>query len=540
MNGGPVVSKASERSAARWRTLEAALVSHGPALYKAVQRGVDSQRVSELWISAFVRGFESDRELHKASNQYLWLAEQVRDVAVELGVSLDSGALLSEQFTHQASAIDDTTRSVNPASQRSSSSSLRLTEAALQIPEETWNGLRKRLLARDAAWAAESRRRGASWSQYAVIAATVVGLTGVVYGIVDLPTSGAAVSATGEHTKLAARLPQPLTNLPTVTDAQFRLGASIPSLSHAYVTSDTLYLPQLTERAGAYLLTVHEAPFSAAGGTWSQVAHTEGKLVVKPPAVTGKQPGVPQLSNWRFIVSGRYAVAVVSWTVGQSQLTNIVQVYQLDLITGRSKLLKTLSPTSNGSDAYVTAVGNGKVVVQPGILEGLGNSAAMVGLPIQEYTLNSTSPDHSLAQPVQIPGTFGLMQDPAVTANGIVFQGIYGEAQDPAAVSATWYQLSWDGSLATLQGPPLDNQQHWAVSGKTGQLWWVETTPAASGSHRGSQVLMGRLTPLGAAPEAPADTLSGPVLAFGVSGSHLVWVQKDANVTQMVVAEVTQ
>ncbi|WDL96882.1 hypothetical protein [Alicyclobacillus sp. ALC3] len=534
------MSKASERSAARWRTLEAALVSCGPDLYKALQRGVDSERVSELWISAFVRGFESDRELRKASNRYLWLVEQVRSIATEQGVSFNAGALLSDALTSHTSAADDGTPAVDPSSHRSSSSSLQLSEAALQIPQETWNGLRKRLLARDAAWDAESRRRGASWSQYAVIAATVVGLTGVVYGIVDSPTSGAAVGASGEHTKLAARLPQPLTNLPTVTDAQFRLGTNVPSLTHAYVTSDTLYLPQLTESGGVYVLTVYEAPFSAAGGSWSQVARTEGKLVVKPPAVTGKQQGTVQLSNWRLIVSGRYAVAVVSWTVGQSQLTNTVQVYQLDLLTGRSKLLKTLSPTSNGSDAYVTAVGNGKVVVQPGILEGLGNSAAMVGLPIQEYTLDSTSPDHVLAQPVQIPGTFGLMEDPAVTTNGIVFQGIYGQAQDPAAVSATWYQLSWDGSLATLQGPPLDNQQHWAVTGKTGQLWWVETTPAASGSRRGSQVLMGRLTPLGAAPEAPADTLSGPVLAFGVSGSHLVWVQKDANITQMVVSEVTQ
>lgn len=529
------MSKASDRKDVRWRALEAALSSYGPTLYHTLQEATVPEHVGELWISVFVRVYEDVSAFFKADDRNQWFVDQVVTAAEEHGFTICSDAMARLQNTANNGGVGAPDESSEPEVQDSA----RLAKVAVQIPEEVWNGLRKRLLAREAKSDAEQRRQGASWSQYAVIGTAVVALTGVIYGIADLPASSAAVGATSGRSNAASRLPQPLQSLPTATDAQFQImGNHVPSLRHCYVTSDTLYLPELSATGDVYTLTVFAAPLAGTGQAWSQVAQAGGKLALTAPPALSQGSGTPQLADWKFIVSGHYATVLVAWSLGQNQLVSAVQVDQLDLQTGQSKLIKVLSSSSGVNDTYVTAVGDGKVVIQPGIMEGLGNSAAMVGLPIQQYTLTGLPPSQALSHAVQIPGTFGFMESPTVTPTGIVFQGIDGQPQDPGAVSATWYELSWDGSLASLQGPPLDNQSHWTVTGRTGQLWWVETTPAAPGS--GSQVLMGRLEPSGVTSESPADTLGGPVLAFGVSGSHLVWVQKDAKVTQLVVSEVTQ
>ncbi|MCL6443246.1 MAG: hypothetical protein K6T83_07295, partial [Alicyclobacillus sp.] len=111
-----------------------------------------------------------------------------------------------------------------------------------------------------------------------------------------------------------------------------------------------------------------------------------------------------------------------------------------------------------------------------------------------------------------------------------------GEQAARSGVNTVWYRVSWSGRLTRWLGPPDDGQPHWAVEGASGTVYWVETTPDRD-NPRQVQVLMSPLSDPDHPARTPASSLDGPVSSFTVSGRHLVWVQSQGGVRQLVVAE---
>lgn len=536
------MTKSTDQRETWWRAIRSAVVECGPSLYLGLHsiEGIDSATADELWVAVFTQTFRQIRLYQKAPDRWSWFQTRTLALAADRGLTLDAATFAQYVTFRELTSTEVAEHLPGTGRQRMS---LQIAPSLI-IPEEMWTRLRKYLLAEEALRDAQRRSKGPTWSRYALLGTAVVGLAAVIYGVADVPNAGASISDTGPRTSLAAALPQPLSNLPTVTEAQFRVNnsAAFPSLNHAVITSKALYIPILvSDASGQEELSVRQAPFSMTGRSWSSVSKLVGKIVLTAPNAPGTSSvnSTPSLNlaDWQFVVSDQWADAVVSWSDGSS--VTVVQIYQLNLTSHQTKLLKTIQPTNQTTSVYVAAAGAGRIVVQPGVTEGTVGSKTIVGLPIQVYNL-AVQRDAALSQVTEIPGSFGLMQNPTVSDSGVIFQGINGQSQDITAVDSRWYQLLWNGSLTRLQGPPIDNQQHWALQSTNGQLWWAETTPAAHGSLGGKQVLMGRLSPAGSPANTPSVTLSGSVNQFSVSGSHLVWEQKDGNVTQVVVSEVKQ
>lgn len=537
------MTKRDEDREKRWQTVESAVASDGPELYRLLARlSTDPSIADELWVDTFVEVFAEPRKFTKPSLQRRLIYTAAQRLCQARGFALPDAPSPDKSGEPQGAGTPD---GVQTSVERPEGA------GAGVLNDELRSKLHKRLMAEEARMDALQRRRGPQWTSYAVGLTAAAGIAAVTYGLVQAPVHVVNPVQTTRETNLAAKFPPPLTNLPTTTEAQFEVPdtSAQPTLRHVAVTSSALYIPSMQfDKSGQRVIAIQRLPFSATGETWTAAAQTTGSLPLSPPVnvstskSTSNSTSTPSswhVVSWQFNVSQSTAVAVVNWQAGGSGSgPSVTQIYGYNLQKHTGGLLKTLQPRPGEATAYVAAAGDGRVVVQPGISENTGNSTTMVGLPIQVYQLNHQAAAPALSSQTQVPGSFGFMESPTLIQEGLVFQGIQGQANNASAIDATWYMLNWDGTLNKVQGPPLDNQPHWAVQSTTGQLWWAETTPDVNGQSGAVQVVMG---PLSAANQAasPSQTLSGPVTAFTVSGNYVVWEQTNDGFSQIVVSEVT-
>lgn len=167
------------------------------------------------------------------------------------------------------------------------------------------------------------------------------------------------------------------------------------------------------------------------------------------------------------------------------------------------------------------------------------NDTLVTGLPIKVYRLTGTSPLEALTSAAQIPAPFGFMQDPVVLQNGILFQGITGQAVPDGGTSMPWYLVAWAGDLSKFAGPPDDGQAHFVAVGSTEDMWWAETTPNSGNTQDGAwDVLMGPLSADAGASLEGASSLNGPVEWFTAYKGQVAWIQRSGDIDELVVARV--
>jgi hypothetical protein len=343
------------------------------------------------------------------------------------------------------------------------------------------------------------------------------------------------------HAAPAADLPAPLSNLPVQTVAQFRLkGDDNPPLDHLFPGPFGLYRLDWQSVHGGVSVTVTESPYTASGRDlqWRPVATAN----LLPPGHGNAASGLSMrisgwnVDQWSADISGSWLLMAVDWQSGVGVAAHrVTALYGVYLPTGKTGLMATWQVRPGQADAFHVAMGAGKVAVQPEIHDQSGKQPP-VGLPIQVYDLKGTDPATALHPSDIIPAPFGVMANPTITNQGIVFQGIAGHPDPGDAVNATWYLAPYNGEATELLGPPLDGQPHWAVEAADGKLWWAETTPAANST--GVQVLMAPLIPVGQSPSVPAWTLNGTVDTFRADGRWVMWVQVNGTTRQLVVAVV--
>ncbi|WAH38921.1 hypothetical protein [Alicyclobacillus dauci] len=377
--------------------------------------------------------------------------------------------------------------------------------------------------------------KGPLWSKIGATVAVLVGIVGVGYGVSDRvyahfhhtePVEASSEQGnTGHVVGELSATPVGLYQLPSL---------STVDLNHVSVGQNALFVSRLAQSVDSWpRIDSDEHPFATADKPLGTPSNSFSMELVPPMQRSAKQGAKGwQISSWRVEPMDHWLIGIVSWTDG-SKGHGVEQIYALNTDNGKYSLVQTLTPEAGVSNQFVVAVGDGRVIVQSGLDDGTG--APPLGLPILVYALNGSDPLHAWTQSGQIPASFGLMQTPIATADGIVFQGIVGKDETSAANTATWYELSWNGQLSHLYGPPVDGQSHWAVRGSTGTLWWVETTPDASQNHSGLQVSMAEL---GAnKPSTAAKNLDTSVDGFAVDGSYMMWIVPDGHQYRMVVAQ---
>ena len=421
--------------------------------------------------------------------------------------------------------------------------------AQASVPAEMRIRLSHLLYAVDAEMEAQRRHSGPTWTKYALPLTFVFAMGTVGYGLYR-PVSHPAVASSAAKVPTndsQQQLPAPLQNLPVTVVGQFKLNSGFDknSLRHMVLTKNMLYLPVLQQSSDTWpSIVLQSAPLTQAGqglpNALKNVAAIDLIPPLTPPKSAKAQTGVAglgwRIADWNLYVTGEWAIAAVRWDPVHSSSGSITQLYALYLPSGVSSLAKLLNDAPNNANSYTVAVGGGKVAIQTGFKTPTAGNTE-VSLPVDVYTLSGTSPARALGQPKHLPAPFGVMVNPVITGNTLVFQGIQGHTEPSGTTTATWYQLSWTGQVGSLTGPPLDGQPHWAVRGASGQLWWVETTPDMN--QKGFvQVLMGPLAAPGSQTQSPAQTLSKSVRFVRVSDQDLAWVQTDGSVDQLVVTQV--
>jgi DNA-directed RNA polymerase specialized sigma24 family protein len=392
---------------------------------------------------------------------------------------------------------------------------------------------------------AERRHRGPQWLFYATIATCVFSVLAVGIGTSRMGSSASVLTSNQTSPQPVKGLPAPLENLPGNVLAQFELPSdfSLKNLDHMMISKDAVYLATLNQSTGKWpAIQISAYDFSATGSGISQAEKHIATVETTPPVLQSQNTQQTKttnwvISDWQVHVSDAWAVLIVHWAEDTDKNTTVTQVYTLYLPSGHANLVKSIGPQKQPNESVVAA-GDGKVIVQSSIQ---GNSAqgpkAIIGLPIDVYTLTGTTPIRALTGPTEISAPFGLMVHPILTGGTLVFQGIAGEPDDATATNATWYTLSWDGQLSRYAGPPLDGRPHWAVRGQDGKFWWCETTPDGT-NQSNMQVLMAPLEDSSSAQQVAAQSLNGSVSFFTVSGESMAWVQTTNHVTQLVIESV--
>jgi hypothetical protein len=419
----------------------------------------------------------------------------------------------------------------------------------LCVPEAVQVRARKMLMASAASMQAEHRQRGPRWVKYGMVLAGAVALAAIAYGAQGRVQSATVSSAAAGDASMPPKptgLPSPISNFPGRVLAQFLLENhfDIKTAAHMAITKNSVYLPELTTVSDTWpSVVINRCDMAKSGQSLEENLERVGQVDLIPPthpaASSGKSaaPVGWVVKEWRFYVTGSWGIVVANWVPHGASGESVTQLYALYLPTGKASLVKTFDNKS-ASDQTVVAVGAGKIVVQSAI-DGAADQPqgqASLSLPVDVYTLSGHIPLQALGEPKHIPAPFGLMQDPVITGDRLIFQGIRGQVQPEDNINATWYGLSWDGQLARFDGPPLDGQPHWPVTGASGALWWAETTP--DDSHQSSmQVLMHPLTGTDAVKQTPAQTLAQSVQFFTASDQYVAWVQSTEGVTQLVVGE---
>lgn len=417
------------------------------------------------------------------------------------------------------------------------------------VPVPDWLRMRSSQLVRatSAQISAERRHRGPTWLFYATTVTCVFSVVAIGIGTARLRSSASVVTTKHTSSQPVKGLPEPLENLPGNVEAQFELPSdfSLKKLEHMIIGKDAVYLASLDQAKAADqwpAIQISAYDFSATGKGISQAEKHIATVETTPPVLQGQNPQEIKntswnISDWQVHVSGAWVVMIVNWAEVTDKNTTVTQVYTLYLPTGHANLVKSIGPQKQPNESIVVA-GDGKVIVQSSILgNSAGGAKTVIGLPIDVYTLTGTEPLRALAGPTEISAPFGLMVHPILTGGTLVFQGIAGEPDDATSTNATWYTLSWDGQLSRYAGPPLDGRPHWAVRGQDGKFWWCETTPDGA-NQTSMQVLMAPLEDISSAQQLAAQSLSGPVSFFTVSGESMAWVQTTKNVTQLVIESV--
>ncbi|MFB5191063.1 hypothetical protein [Alicyclobacillus fastidiosus] len=383
--------------------------------------------------------------------------------------------------------------------------------------------------------------RGPLGTKIGAVAVVIVGVAGVGYGLSDRWTNQLqerpAVSA--KSSKTANPSPHIGGDLPVSAVAMYQVSPSDNlDVTHLAVDSHAVYQGTLVLAADSWpRIDVSRHPFSTSNQKFGASGSASYAMELVPPLQANNQVSTSswQISEWQIEVMGNWIIGLVTWNDGRASDTDVEQIYALCTTNGKYSLVRTLAPEKGVENRFAVAVGDGKIIVQPGLDDGTG--AAPLGLPIQIYTLRGTDPTRAWTELSQIPASFGLMESPVATGDGIVFQGIVGKADTSSDNVDTWYQLTWSGTLNRYDGPPVDGQMHWAVEGASGTPWWVETTPDASENHRGYQVSMAQLANDKSA--SPTKNLQNSVLQLTVDGSDLIWIQAEEKGDEtLVVAQV--
>ncbi|QSO45953.1 RNA polymerase sigma factor [Alicyclobacillus mengziensis] len=440
---------------------------------------------------------------------------------------------------------------------------------------------------------AERRHRGPRWLKYATVVTGLFSIAAVDLGM-HTATSGHAPAPTTAVSSLldTAGLPSALSGLPVFIDAQFKL-SSLPdstSLNHIVLTNTGVYLPTLDQSANSWpSIQVQYVPYADKGQDFKSAAQQLAAIDMVPPIDAQKQAQQAgssdwKIDTWQFAVTGKWAVASVGWVSGTS-LSTVTQIYLLYLPSGESNLVQTIGNASGSGPEQMAAVtaGDNRVIIQGAVQNtalvtagkpGTGTNrpnntgtkntgtqntgtkntttsaahattgskntgtTSLVSLPLEVYHLTGTIPLKALTKPNQIPAPFGLMKNPAVFSEGIVFRGVVGQSLNTSDANEAWYLMSWNGDLSIFVGPPADGQHHFAVIGNNSDLWWAETTPnPAKNTNARWQVLMSPLT--GDSVGQPAAlNLSGPVVWFGAYNNRVAWVQDTQGQLQLVVGAV--
>lgn len=435
---------------------------------------------------------------------------------------------------------------------------------------------------------AERRQRGPRWLKYATVVTALFSIAAVDLGM-HTATSGHAPAPTTVVSSLpdTAGLPTALSGLPVAIDAQFKL-SSLPdshSLNHIVLTNTGVYLPRLDQSANSWpSIRVQYVPYADKGQDFKSAAQQLAAIDMVPPIDAQKQAQQAgssdwKIDTWQFAVTGKWAVASVGWVSGTS-LSTVTQIYLLYLPSGESNLVQTIGNASGSGPEQMAAVaaGDNRVIIQGAVQNtalvaagkpGTGTNrqnntgtqnagtqntttsathatsgskstgtASLVSLPLEVYHLTGTIPLKALTKPNQIPAPFGLMKNPAVFSDGIVFTGVVGQSLNTSDANEAWYLMSWNGDLSIFVGPPADGQHHFAVIGNNSDLWWAETTPnPAKNTNARWQVLMSPLTG-DSVGQSAALNLDGPVTWFGAYDNRVAWIQNTQGQSQLVVGAV--
>lgn len=410
------------------------------------------------------------------------------------------------------------------------------------LPDYLYQKTVQMMRARIATDDAMKHHHGTAKIKLGALSVLVIGVCGVGYGVSDRlfanlhPTTQQSSVANQTAWSNAAG------NLPVTPLSIYSLASSSTvDLQHFAVGTSELYKGALVQSADSWpAIHIDGYMFAEANKSMSSAKTQSFKIELVPPLQQSKKSpssnGNWQIGSWRLDwLDNHWLIAVVDWHNGTTSATPTKQVYGLDLTNQKYSLLDTLRPQSGVANRFVVAVGNGRVVIQSAFADGTGTS--VLARPIEVYTMSGSDPLHAWTQSSQIPAPFGFMENPIATKQGLVFQGIAGKGSGSDVNSSTWYNLSWNGQLSNLQGPPVDGQSHWAVVGNSGTLWWVETTPVAAKAASGYQVSMAQL--VASTSTNGVKNLNSTVSQLAVSGSNLIWVEPSpGNVDRLVVGQV--
>lgn len=390
---------------------------------------------------------------------------------------------------------------------------------------------------------AMQHHRGPLWIKIGAICVVALGFCGVGYGVSNRIYARLHHAAPKVASASQLNLSQVAGNLPVTPVSIYQLSSTQSSidLSHFVVSMNEVYQGTLIQSADSWpQIRVDGFGFGTGDMTLTAAKEQSFNIELVPPLQQSKSSTANNANwtivDWRLLsMSNRWLTAVVTWRNAASGVSDTMQIYALNVENSNYSLVDTLRPQSGVSNRFAVAVGDGKIVVQPALDDGTGS--APLGLPIEIYTLTGADPLHAWTQSSQIPASFGLMDNPIATKDGILFQGIVGKNPTSSSNSSVWYKMSWSGQLSRLQGPPVDGQSHWAVRGQSGALWWVETTPVADKDGSGYQVSMGRLASNQST--SAVKNLNNPIVRLSTSGDDVLWIENTSgNKPRLVVAAV--
>lgn len=514
--------------AARRQSVEMLVDVYGVELYQYVcPRLPDEERVWQLYVQIWMRAYRTLHSRLARRDHRKWLRAIADDLLVGTGAEAPLPAS-DEACEHGLQSTDgDRLGGVETASP--------------SLPSALKHRVSQVLLATQAELDAERAYHGPTWVAFAVSATLLAALGLISYGVYRSPRLIGFFSNHGSTAGEVTNLAPAWRGLPTTVVAQFGLADTDTKfdVTHVGVTTDTLYLPTLSrppQGRPSWRLNINACSLQRSGQPLESVIKHVGSLPIAPPTTVVNQTAANDWAvvDWRFQASGPWVLALVNWANAQIPNSGVNQLYAMYVPDRKSALVATFQQQTGLADVYEVAMGDGRVTLQSGFTSpSPGGQFTIVGLPIKVYRLQGSDPTNVLSSPVQLREPGGLLNQPTITGPGIVFQGFDGESEPNNRVNVNWYTLSWNGQITKWNGPPLDGQPHFAVEGRSGTAYWVETTPDRT--EPGSvQVLMAPLTP--AVSTAPAaSTLSASVQGLAVSGPYVVWVQTNNAKPQLVV-----